>query len=470
MCAHPVGCAVSIAVLFVAAQVHVVGQAQAAQYNVVDLGYLPNSDPNAAGSEGLGIDNAGEAAASSDIGPFTTHGMYWNGTSASDLDAPSSTVNTFVHGMGPSGKIVGENGAGLAFVWNHGTGFSYLTNLGGTTGAAFGTNAAGDVVGTNTQSSLVYGVAWKLAAGAPTQLTPADSKFFASARAINSSRTIAGISFDSNDLATVWNYNSGSGAWTAQSLGTLGGVGSDAFDINSAGNVVGFATRSTEVGGTGAFLWHPGDASVTDLDPSQDFGNTFASGINDNNVVVGSDTNGGAFVWDSAHGMRNLQDLIDPSAPYLVTDARDVNDNGWIIGTATNTNDNLPHAIIFKPISQILPGDYNRDQHVNAADIAALELALTNLANYKSLYGVSDAELLQINLLPGESTAALNNSDLQALLTYLKTGDSANPIPEPASACLAVLAAIGCAVAWRKGGPRKTLECANGPFGNSRPS
>ena len=171
----------------------------------------------------------------------------------------------------------------------------------------------------------------------------------------------------------------GSGTWTAQSLGTLGGVGSDAFDINSAGNVVGYAARSTEVGGTGAFIWHPGDASVTDLDPSQDFGNTFASGINDNNVVVGSDTNGGAFVWDSAHGMRNLQDLIDPSAPYFVTDARDVNDNGWIIGTATNTNDNLPHAIIFKPISQILPGDYNRDQHVNAADIATLELALTNL-------------------------------------------------------------------------------------------
>lgn len=179
MCAHRIACAVSIALLLVAGQAHVAGQARAAQYSVVDLGYLPNSDPNAAGSEGLGIDNTGEAAASSDIGPFTTHGMYWSGTSASDLDSPSSTVNTFVHGMGPTGKIVGENGSGFAFVWNHGSGFTYLTNLGGTTGAAFGTNATGDVVGTNTQGSLVYGVVWKLATGAPTQLTPADSKFFA---------------------------------------------------------------------------------------------------------------------------------------------------------------------------------------------------------------------------------------------------------------------------------------------------
>jgi probable HAF family extracellular repeat protein len=445
MCANRIRCAVSFAALIV------VGQARAAVYDVVDLGYLPNSGTaNSAGSEGLGIDDAGEAAASSDVNDYTTHGMYWNGATSSDLDTPSSTVNTLVHGMGPSGKIVGENGVGFAFVWSHGGGFTNLANLGGTTGAAFGMNAAGDVVGTDSQGSLVYGVVWKLATGAPTQLTPASSKFFAIAHGINSSRTIAGISFDNSfDLATVWNYNSGSGTWTPQSLGTLGGVGSDAFDINTAGNVVGYATRASGQG-EGAFIWHPGDTSVTDLDPAQDFSNSFASGINDNNVIVGSDTNGGAFVWDSAHGMRNLQDLIDPTAPYYVTDARDVNDNGWIIGTATNTNDNLPHAVIFKPILQILPGDYNRDQHVDAADVNALELALTNLTSYKNLYGVSDAELLQINQLPGESTTALNNSYLQALLTYLKTGGgSSNPVPEPTSACLAFVAAVCCGIGWR---------------------
>jgi uncharacterized membrane protein len=442
-CTASIGCAVSTLMLLVA------GPACAAVYDVVDLGYLPNSDSSSAGSEGLGIDNAGEAAASSDLGPFTTHGMYWNGTSASDLDTPSSIANSFVHGMGPDGKIVGENGSGFAFVWTHGSGFTNLTNLGGTTGAAYGMNAAGYIVGTDT-NAFVNPVVWKSASDAPIKLDAANSMKNAIAHAINSSRTIAGTSFDSNDVATIWNYNSGAGTWSPQSLGTLGGVCSDAFDINTAGNVVGYATRSVNVGGIGAFIWHPGDSSVTDLDPTQAFSNSFASGVNNNNEVVGSSTQAAAFVWDSVNKMRNLQDLIDPSSPYQITDARDVNDNGWIVGTAINNNDGLYHAVILKPIELILPGDYNNDHHLNADDIRALQLALTNLPLYKTTYSVSDADLLQINQLPGESTNILNNSDLQALLNYLKNGGgSTTSVPEPSSACL-VLSALICWICFRR--------------------
>jgi hypothetical protein len=91
-------------------------------------------------------------------------------------------------------------------------------------------------------------------------------------------------------------------------------------------------------------------------------------------------------------------------------------------------------------IPQTLLGDYNNDGHVNAADISALELALTNLALYESTFGVSDADLQQFNQLPGESTTNLNNSDLQALENYLKSGGgSNNSVPEPSTLVLAVL-------------------------------
>lgn len=92
-------------------------------------------------------------------------------------------------------------------------------------------------------------------------------------------------------------------------------------------------------------------------------------------------------------------------------------------------------------IPQTLLGDYNNDGHVNAADISALELALTNLSLYESTYGVSEADLQQIDNLPGESTKNLNNSDLQALENYLKSGGSStNPVPEPSTFMLGVLA------------------------------
>jgi hypothetical protein len=95
----------------------------------------------------------------------------------------------------------------------------------------------------------------------------------------------------------------------------------------------------------------------------------------------------------------------------------------WVIATATLT-----------------PGDFNQDGHVDTADIQALELALTDLPAYKNQYGVTDADLLQINQLPGESTNTLNNSHLQALLNLLKSGGgSIDSVPEPSTFVLALI-------------------------------
>jgi hypothetical protein len=276
-------------------------------YNVVDLGYLPNSNSSTTGSMGLGIDDAGEAAASSNISVNVTHGAFWNGTTLSDIDPTHPTADSFVLGMGPNGQVLGETGSGFGFVWTGGP-ETPLSNIDPAhTGAAYGMNSLGDVVGSDTESSLVVPVVWK-SGGSPTALnTPANplnmnSPYFSgSAAAINSSRTIVGASFGpSNDAATLWSYNSGTGSWTPQLLVTptaTSGSGSDARDVNTAGNIVGNFVRSNGHG-TGGFIWHPGDTAFTDLDPTDSLGNTFAKGINDNNEVVGVIGNYDAFVWD----------------------------------------------------------------------------------------------------------------------------------------------------------------------------
>jgi hypothetical protein len=88
-----------------------------------------------------------------------------------------------------------------------------------------------------------------------------------------------------------------------------------------------------------------------------------------------------------------------------------------------------------------LPGDFNRDGHVNSADILPMEQALTNLSSYKATYapGILDPQLALIDDVNGDGK--FTNADLQKLLINLKNGGgSADPVPEPSTFVLAVLA------------------------------
>ncbi len=76
-------------------------------------------------------------------------------------------------------------------------------------------------------------------------------------------------------------------------------------------------------------------------------------------------------------------------------------------------------------------GDFNRDSHVNAADIQAMSAALTNLPSYEISNGLTDSQLIQIGDLNGDS--AVTNADLQKLLKNLRNGGgSLDAVPEPA--------------------------------------
>ena len=97
------------------------------------------------------------------------------------------------------------------------------------------------------------------------------------------------------------------------------------------------------------------------------------------------------------------------------------------------------------------PGDYNKDGHVNASDINALNLALTNLSLYKTTYSVSDADLAAINNIPNDSGSNLNNCKLQALENLLIAGNgSISAVPEPASFVMLALGGLAFVAARKR--------------------
>jgi hypothetical protein len=86
-------------------------------------------------------------------------------------------------------------------------------------------------------------------------------------------------------------------------------------------------------------------------------------------------------------------------------------------------------------------GDFNRDHHVDAADIPAMLSALTDLKAYKSANQLSDFDLLAFGDI--DSDGKITNADVQAFLTLLSSGAAMQLVPEPQSW---VLLAMGIAV------------------------
>lgn len=115
-----------------------------------------------------------------------------------------------------------------------------------------------------------------------------------------------------------------------QDLGTLGGSDSEARAINDLGQIVGWAhvTSGTEH----AFLYR--DGTMLDLDP-MGLDASRAYGINSAGEVVGDvdDARGGvrAFHFDG-RVMRDLNTLIPAGSGWILTAAYAINDRGQIAG------------------------------------------------------------------------------------------------------------------------------------------
>ena len=129
------------------------------------------------------------------------------------------------------------------------------------------------------------------------------------ANAVNSSGVAVGWhSYGNDNHAVIYDHGK------ITDIGTLGGVGSVAYDINDNGDVVGWANTNT--GAMDAFLYRNG--VMTDL------GNGEALGINASGQIVGINNNG-AFLY-SGGVMKSLGGGNSC--------AESINDNGQITGQA----------------------------------------------------------------------------------------------------------------------------------------
>lgn len=88
-------------------------------------------------------------------------------------------------------------------------------------------------------------------------------------------------------------------------------------------------------------------------------------------------------------------------------------------------------------------GDMNMDDHIDAKDIKAMMQALANEGSYADSFGVSSEYLSLLGDMNGDGL--FTNADLQYLLNFLKDGNGAESVPEPASV---VLLAVGGLIAF----------------------
>jgi len=118
---------------------------------------------------------------------------------------------------------------------------------------------------------------------------------------------------------------------------------------------------------------------------------------------------------------------------------------------AWNTDALYTSGVLSVIDTNFLPGDFDRNGHVNVADIAPMQAALADLSNYQSAHGnMTNAQLVSIGDLNGDGL--VNSADLQGLIDLLANGGGSgaatlSAVPEPASSALAALGSLS-ALAW----------------------
>jgi probable HAF family extracellular repeat protein len=183
---------------------------------------------------------------------------------------------------------------------------------------------------------------------------------------INDSGQVVGGAQNASGYFRPFRWQSG----TMTNLGTLGGetINPDhrAEAVNTSGDVAG---RSYTAGGAKRAFFY--DGAMTDLGVLTGGTESWAFGVNDSQVVVGtSNVSGGAyhaFVWDAVNGMRDLNDLDPGGSGWTLTRATDINEGGFIVGWGTNGSSNV-RAFLLTPTCKAGGG---------AAAVAAEELLVS---------------------------------------------------------------------------------------------
>jgi probable HAF family extracellular repeat protein len=223
-------------------------------------------------------------------------------------------------------------------VWSPQGGLISLDQLpGGTRGFAAAINNRNQVVGTGNASGLSrQAFLWDPELGTRALPLPAGSGG-TSAYDINDRGTIVGGS-----VSVSGSQQSHALMWTSDGrlvdLGDLLGGGAAAYAVNEHDHVAGVASLAGF--NSQAMFWSQ-ETGMVGLGVLPGSAGTSASDINNNDWVIGNNTNLGGdaaatpFLWTPQSGLRNLNDLLTPGdQDWVVLTASTVNDRGQILAQA----------------------------------------------------------------------------------------------------------------------------------------
>lgn len=334
--------------LLLAAYIFAAAPVFAAQYTVTDLGTIGDDTT----SYGYGLNNLGQAVGYSfgSVGGGV-HGYMYDG--AMHAVGSLGGNDTRLYSINNLGQFVGESitisGVKLGATGYVGSAVSALpTLIPGGTSVGMGISDSGQVVGyASVDGNLIHpfiianGVLTDIAPIAPGQTAPEAANGIA--YGINNHSQVVG-SWNSNAFV----YNASTGSFSTIGAGVM--TGGQAIAINDSGLIVGDGYFG---GVRHAFSF---DGTVHDLGSLGT--DSLVSGVNSAGQIVGeylSATGYRSFIYDTAHGMRDLASTLDPALGLTLWGGGKINDAGQILTNgAVSTSFGLQsHALILTPISPV---------------------------------------------------------------------------------------------------------------------
>jgi probable HAF family extracellular repeat protein len=302
------------------------------RYNVTDLGTLGgNTYANS-------INSAGDVAGNSVAADGNDHAFLWTASGGlQDLGTLGGITSTAM-ALNDSDEVIGTtttaDGSPHNYFWFPSTGMMAFGK-----GQLVGVNSSGEVVGIGKGTdSQLHSYIWTSATG-KVDLGLAKGQKSSEATAINDLGQVVGVA------------GNGEGFFWSKATGNILVPGTSYFtSIDNQGAAAGFIYVGYYQ--PHAILWSK-TTGVTDLGTlgggSTDSSEAF--GISDNGQVVGYSTNstglGGAFVYSKAAGMLNLNTLENGN--WFLSLAYGINSSGQIIAWGYASGSNTTHALLLTP-------------------------------------------------------------------------------------------------------------------------